>query len=305
MMRTNIYFVITIDTEADHTFDWTKSDPLTFRSVTESIPEVLDPMFKQYGAVATYLLTVEVLEDDGAIKALKKIADCELGTHLHPEYIEPEKKFLKYDGAYSTDFSSNYEAGVEREKIINITKLFSERIGYAPRVYRGGKFGFGENAARTLIESGYLIDTSVTPNISWKNINGPDFRGFSEQPYYIKNAHGNGKLLEVPVSITFLNALDKMINRPAWLRPSFSSRHVMKKLIDKITKKYKNENAIVLNMMFHSMEFFPGASPYARDRDSCCRLADSVEFILKYCKELGINFCGLSALCKDHLFDIK
>lgn len=305
MNRSNIYFVITVDTEADHTSDWTKSDPLTFKSITESIPEVLEPIFKKYGAMATYLLTVEVLEDDSAVGTLKKISNCELGTHLHPEYIEPEKKYRKYGGTYSNDFSSNYEAGVEREKIINITKLFNDRIGYKPRVYRGGKFGFGKNTARSLLELDYLVDTSVTPHISWRNINGPDFREFPEQPYFIKSADKEGGLLEVPVSITFLNALDRIINRPAWLRPSFTSQYSMKKVIDKFMTKYKNENVIILNMIFHSMEFYPGASPYAKDKDSCYRLAGSMEFILKYCKELGVNFCGLSELGKGHVFNIK
>lgn len=294
MSKTKIYFVITIDTEADHSPDWTKSDPLTFNSVIHSIPGSLEPLFKEYGAIATYLLTTEVLEDANAVDVIKKLNGCELGTHLHPEYIEPDKKFMKYKGTYSTEFSNNLDAGIEKNKLDNLTKLFEEKIGYRPVVYRGGKFGFSENTALSLAGLGYLVDTSVTPRVSWRNIGGPDFRKLPDQPYFIKDENKKNLLLEVPVSIMFTNVIYRLLNRPVWLRPSFNSPAEMKSLILRFIRRHASSGILVLNMMFHSMEFYPGASPYSRNQEDCDRLIDRVDFILKYCGDIGVEFCKLS-----------
>ena len=292
----NVYFVVTIDTEADHSKNWFKSDPLTFKSVTESIPGTLQPLFKKYGVFATYLLAVEVLENETAVDTLKSLDNCELGTHLHPEYIAPVKKYTDYEGTCSEDFSNNYSLEVERKKIENITRLFKEKMGYQPRAYRGGKFGFADNTASVLADLGYTVDTSVTPGISWKNIGGPDFREMSSQPYIIRSASGDKDILEVPVSIMFSNGLSKILNRPVWLRPSFSDVGAMKKLVDKYIKIYAGKGNIVLNMMFHSMEFYPGASPYAATFEDCLRLTDRMDATIRYCRDIGVKFCKLSDL---------
>ena len=292
-----IYCVITIDTEADHSFNWKKSNPLSFNSITDAIPLTLDPLFKKYGAVATYLLTTEVLENSVAVEVLKGIKNCELGTHLHPEYIEPDKEFFDYCGTYSFRFSCNYPANIENEKIANITRLFKEKLGYSPIVYRGGKFGFNDNTAAALSSLGYLVDTSVTPKISWKKLGGPDFRNFPDQPYEVYNKN-NGRLLEVPVTIMFFGFLRKILNRPTWLRPTFSSGDRMKKLIDKFIHVHYYSHAVILNIMFHSMEFYAGASPYSETEEDCRRLVDNLEKTLKHCQSIGAEFCGLSSVRK-------
>jgi len=244
MSKANIYFVITIDTESDHSYDWAKSNPLSFKSITESIPNVLEPLFKRYGAVATYLLSTEVLENYESVNVMKSIVGCELGTHLHPEYIQPKKKYFEYAGTHSLDFSNNYDPVIERDKIGNLTKLFKENIGYQPLVYRAGRYGFGYNSALSLMNFGYLVDTSVTPHISWKDAGGPDFRGFPDQPYFIKSPDGLDCLLEVPVSVIFLNNIYKFFNKPVELRPTFSNSDKMKRLIHKFIELYDSVIAL-------------------------------------------------------------
>ncbi len=295
----DVYLVITIDTECDHSYDWTKSDPLTFMSVTESIPNVLEPVFRKYGAIGTYLLTAEVLEDDACVHLLRNIGNCELGGHLHPEYMAPEKKHKEYAGTYSKEFSNNYPPDIEKQKIANLTNLFEKKIGYRPLVYRGGKFAFSANTGYALMELGYSVDTSVTPKISWQKIGGPDFAKFPDQPYIIKG-NGQASLLEVPVSIVYLNSLWKFLNRPTWLRPTYSETADIKKLIDVVIKKYAGQKIIVLNMMFHSMELYLGASPYSTTKEKCEKIIGNIEMTLQYCKRIGVNFCKLSDL-KTHL----
>ncbi len=297
MTKPDLYLVITIDTEADHDSRWFKSRPLTFKAVTEAIPDAIAPLFRRYGAVGTYMLSVEVLEDDGAVKMIKSLeGPHELGSHLHPDYIAPDKKYSEYGGTYATEFSNNSPPEIEREKLRSITDLFRERIGYPPRVYRGGKFGFGRKTAEALMDLGYTVDTSVTPRVSWRAIGGPDFRACADQPYFIKSADAGKRLLEVPVSIAYLNGIDRIFNRPAWLRPSFGELKRMKALIDNFLERYKKERSIVLNMMFHNVEFYPNASPYTKNRDDCARLLLRLEETIKYCKAIGVKFVKLSEI---------
>jgi len=68
-----VYVLITIDTECDHDPHWVRSSPLTFTSITEGLPNRLQPAFDSVGAVPTYLLTVEVMEDEESVESLRKL----------------------------------------------------------------------------------------------------------------------------------------------------------------------------------------------------------------------------------------
>ena len=92
-MPEKVYLIITIDTECDYDPDWVRSSPLTFRSINEGIPECLQPLFNSIGAIPTYLLTVEVMEQGECVRTLQSLQGShELGRHLHSAFIEPEKK---------------------------------------------------------------------------------------------------------------------------------------------------------------------------------------------------------------------
>src|SRR5437867_8904730 len=83
------FLVVTVDTEIDRDQNWRIANPASFDSVVEGIPRILTPLFQRYAAKPTYLVSAEVLEDDEAVSALRSIPDAELGTHLHPEFVEP------------------------------------------------------------------------------------------------------------------------------------------------------------------------------------------------------------------------
>ena len=115
---------VSIDTECDHDPNWVRSRPLTFESITEGLPNRLQPAFAEVGAVPTYLLTVEVLEDPDSVAALRSLSGShEYGTHLHAAFIEPEKKFTDYAGVDSPDFQCASTAEVEYQKLANLTQL--------------------------------------------------------------------------------------------------------------------------------------------------------------------------------------
>jgi hypothetical protein len=86
--------VVTLDTEPDCDVHWRRSDPLTFESITIGIPHILRPIWNEFNINPVYFVSPEVLENDACIDTLKKEVyfGAEIGAHLHPEYIIPEKK---------------------------------------------------------------------------------------------------------------------------------------------------------------------------------------------------------------------
>ncbi|MCB1754539.1 MAG: hypothetical protein KDJ38_03400 [Gammaproteobacteria bacterium] len=298
----DVYLTISIDTECDHDPNWVRSDPLTFHSITDGMPNRLQPLFMDVGAIPTYLLTVEVLEDDESVAALKSLkGDYEYGTHLHAAFIEPEKKHYDYAGVDSPDFQCAYSEDVEFKKLENLTALFREKLAMNPTSFRAGRYGAGVNTIDALQNLGYKVDTSVTPHIRWTEPNGEvDFRRAPEQPYIPSNKDlalvsenpSREALLEVPVTVK-----SRLIRRhPRWFRPWFSDVEQMKNIFNYHLRKYAKRKAVSINMMFHSMEVIEKASPYPQTSDDVKRYLDDTHEILTWCAGQGVHFVGLSEL---------
>lgn len=278
-------FCVTIDVEPDCTVGWNRSEPLTFENIEIGIARILHPLFQRYAVKPTYLISPEVLNDRRSVEVLKQLGGCELGAHLHSEYIEPQTKYADPAGTRSCEFPCNLPDELELEKIKSITGLFNERFGFYPKSYRAARFGADTDTLKWLAETGYKVDTSVTPQINWRPKGGPDFRGFPAQPYWVEE----GKLLEVPVTIDgkrFWLLPDKWFCYK-WLRPSIMSGYEMKKLIDKITGE--SEESVVLNMMFHSMEIIPKASPYVKSQTGQRRFLKKLKNIFEYLGDLDFE----------------
>jgi hypothetical protein len=309
-----IYLTVTIDTEPDCSLSWRYSNPLTFRGISEGINVRLQPLFNQYGIVPTYLLNNVVLEDEDSVNILRNLqGKFELGTHLHPEFIEPQKSVHDYNGAVGAAHCCFYDAAIEYGKLENITALFADRFGYSPTVFRAGRFSAGENTFGALNKLGYKIDTSATPHVIWDNSPGDmtypqpvDYRATPEQPYFIDG------LLEAPVSIMvkrdlrravreFLFSVGGLLRRPRysrkiWLRPVYSSIDEMKLLFEYYTNKYQHQENISLNMMFHNVEVMPSCSPYTKTEDDCARYLDTLARFFRFCNEHGVISVKLSEL---------
>jgi hypothetical protein len=291
-----VLFLITIDTECDHDPQWARSDPLTFHSITQGLPGSLQPVFEATGAVPTYLLTVEVMEDDESVDALRTLkGQYELGTHLHSAFIEPEKKFQNYAGIDSPDFECHCPPDIEYRKLENLTRLFENRFGHLPKSFRAGRYGAGANTLDALERLGYAIDTSVTPYIRWPHPDGAvDYRRAPEQPYYPAAGsliqagdYRNGRLLEIPVSMR-----PRWVRGPRWLRPWFSGVSTMKDVIRYQLRRHRDQPTVVLNMMFHSMEMIPKASPYPQSDEEVKRFLSDLAEILQWSANEGFEFCG-------------
>jgi len=298
-----IHLAITIDVEPDCSPNWDRSNPISFKSVTHGIPNLLAPIFNQFNAKPTYLLSPEVLEDNESIESILSLnGKYELGTHLHPEFIEPEKEYSKYDGAKALKFACyDYSDEIEFEKLRNLTDSFEQKIGYKPLCYRAGRFGADISTIQSLAKLGYLVDSSVTPHINWAKQNGPDFKNYPEQPFFIDQdnfakENKDSNILEVPVSIggKRLPLLPDNWLFYKWLRPTHMTVWEQKRLIKQYAQKYKDKQHIVFCMMFHSMEIIPHASPYARSQNSVNRILHRMTAILKIFKEMNADFFGLT-----------
>jgi len=294
------YYCLTIDVEPDCSVKWRRSDPLTFVNIETGISSILHPLLISCGVRPTYLISPEVLKHRRSVEILKALKDCELGTHLHSEYIGPELKHEEAAGTRSSEFPCNLPDESEFGKIRSMTELFNTCFGYDPKSYRAARFGADSDTFEFLAELGYHVDTSVTPHINWQSKGGPDFTRYPEQPYWIEQ----GKLLEVPVTIAgkrFVLLPDKWFCYK-WLRPSVMSGYEMKKLIDKFVAE--NQASVVLNMMFHSMEMIPQASPYVRSETGRVRFLKKLKNVLAYLKKLDFESRTLVEIYDDRIREI-
>ncbi len=307
-----IHLLITIDTEIDKGKDWKVSANESFSSVTTGIPDKLGRLFAKYGAKPTYLLSPEVIRDDACLSVLKHLKDCELGTHMHGDMIDP----LGHQGSMANmatdNMQSSYTYEIERQKMVNLTALFATRLGYKPLSFRAGRFGAGLNTLRILDELNYKVDSSVTPNIDWNYKEGrANYLNAPDQPYYPMETdmlapNGRG-VLEVPVTIlepekhrkwhsTALHSLTDRLYRLQWLRPSNNTGEGMVEVMRQVVKQHADKKDVTLTMMFHSMEVMPGASPYADTEKDCQTLLDKIEMALAYAKDNQFRFSTLGEM---------
>ena len=307
------FLAISIDVEPDCTPTWRYSSPLSFQGVYEGIENRLQPLFNKYDMAPTYLINNVVLEDERSCKILRNLKGrFELGTHLHPEYIEPQKTQHQYAGSKAEANCCFLPRDVEFGKLKSITELFRDRFDMNPVSFRAGRFSAGPNTIESLTKLGYKVDTSVTPHVNWsdKTREQPvDYRKANEQPYFIKRGtilesdNTNGTILEVPVTIAMRKTavfselkrtyfgLRHKIQRdlPLWLRPVFSNFPQFCSVVEEYKQTHAGNKVIIYNMMFHNVEVMPGLSPYTKTERDCEKYMALLENFFNYCRNNNIN----------------
>lgn len=301
------YLLVTIDTEVDKSIDWRISNPVSFNSVTEGVPSTLSPLFEKYGVKPTYLLSPEVLEDKESCAVLADIGpNVELGTHLHPEFIEPERQLFlnNMPGKYANNLQSQYSQDVEYRKLKNLTELFYSRFGYLPTSFRSGRFGMSQHTFNSLARLGYKVDSSVTPGVLWDLKEGLlDYRRCNGDFKCHNTIYG--EILEFPVSIRAgsifakyfrdipgilgkgLRKVTGKYGRYEWLSPTFTKSNG---LINYVIKS----NELFMVLMFHSTEIIAGASPYATNKDDVNNKINSLDCLFDYAVSNEITFCTMT-----------
>ena len=317
-----IYLIISVDTECDKGPGWKIQQPLAFKNILTGIPQRLQPLFESHHVKPTYLLSPEVLQNNACVDLLKSLQEkVELGAHLHSEFIHP---FAKLQASRSDDFQSEYPKDIEYKKLENVTCLFEDKLGFAPRSFRAGRFGISQYTLSFLEELGYHVDSSVTPTRWWWGTKGQgvNFLGSDNQPYHPSRRDfrkpGNMKIMEVPISIVNpfwdripktiqlainpLNVyhpkvLNKLLSRhpkSMWLRPTFSSPQEMMSVVERLCAQRRGKS-VVLCMMFHSNEATPGMSPYFQSQQEVKNLLKALTVFLDVLySRYNIQSIGLS-----------
>jgi peptidoglycan/xylan/chitin deacetylase (PgdA/CDA1 family) len=291
-----------VDTEADD--QWTAAGRM--RLTVENVDELkhLQTLCDRYGVRPTYLVTYEMAASDRAKKVLREIAStgrAEIASHHHPWSTPPEVE----DHLYPLNLAPAHF----REQLLRLTEAVAGITGEAPVSYRAGRNGFAGWQVPILEELGYLVDSSVDPFFNETRKGGPSFAGAPLAPYFVSpedpRKAGSSRLLEIPVT----SALDRSwppwlqtayadvssayhfrrvlrllgVARPIWLRPSYSKDSDMKLLARRILE----DGRAPANVIFHSSELLPGASPYNRTKDDVERFYRDLESLLAFLVENG------------------
>lgn len=296
---------VTIDTEVDKDPAWRISSPPRFQSVIEAVPQLLTPVFSRYGVVPTYLLSPEVIAHDPAAAVLAALGDsAELGTHLHPQFVEPLQTLHPHTmaGRSADHIQAQYDREVEAAKLQTLTQLFADRFNRRPTAFRAGRYGSSPHTLELLAALDYKVDSSITPGLLWTYPEGAiDHRAWTNGPRWIRTPSGD--ILELPLSVrpeaqfaartpgqVARRAARRILRRPAahrWLRPSWSTA-------DDLVEYVRTSVESVLVCMFHSVELVPGASPYASSRRDVDRILGALEGLLAYCASSGFEFVGMT-----------
>ena len=311
-------FIITVDTEEDN--QWTKQ-PIVSTKNAEYIPK-FQKMAEKFGLKPTYLVTYGMSRNEKLQNYLSRKVEeglAEVGAHLHP-WANPPYSELFYEESRDHPMPHELSPREFREKISMLVSSIKEGFGTTPISYRAGRWGFDETNVEALLESGIRVDSSVTPNISWRHLTGiPGGKGGMNylhapcKPYFLDRnditREGSSQLLEVPVTVLFtrfpfkhshllrnyfrthretilIRALDRMGFGPHWLRPY---PHYTSRTLIQVYRTVKELNLSVAVMMLHSSELMPGGSPYYPDRTSVERLYMKLRELFGYVERDGVK----------------
>jgi hypothetical protein len=324
--------IVTIDTEADN--QWDHGRPLSTKNVEYWRP--FQNICEWYGILPTYLITSEIATNPQAVSFLRPLVDAEkaeVGAHLHPWTTPPfhDEPGLRFNDPLHA-FPSELPSDLLRDKLETLTNQIEVAFNRRPTSFRAGRFGFDSVCAGILKQLGYIVDSSVTPLVSWKKTlgyrgGGPDFSHEIISPYWVGPDIGS-QLVEMPVTILFtiallnrfpplqhvyhllqkiqsnrLVCLDLLVPQPLWMRPF--RRTTIKHLISgwKAAEKLGLKNVV---MMFHSSELMPGASIYRPDNASVIQLMGLLEDFYKFIaseNSESVTLTGASIVINPQLKD--
>jgi hypothetical protein len=212
--------LVVVDTEEE--FDWAAPFARDNVSVT-AIQEVwrLQRITEPYGLKPTYVVDYPVASTPSSSATFAEIAHrgaCRIGAHLHPWVTPPFDEPL----VPAMSFGCNLGISIERAKIAELKDSIVAHTGVTPRVYKAGRYGFGETTAAIIEELGFTTDASVIPHMDFTPEQGPTFAGHTPRPATFGRAR---RMLELPCTTGFIGAARKMgepLHRAAsagWLSP--------------------------------------------------------------------------------------
>ena len=308
--------LITIDTEGDNL--WAGPREITTRNA-EYLPRFQE-LSEKHGFKPTYLTNWEMVKSPAFVEFGREVlakGTGEIGTHIHAWNTPPVKPISDDDYAHRT-YLTDYPDEVMREKVRVITLELENAFQTKMQSHRGGRWAMNEALAGILVEHGYVVETSVTPHLSWRahsgvpgGEGGPDYTDFPDAAYFMDlNAFGrpgDSVLLEIPITVLrrrwpfpvelvrrasrwypkATRAMDRFFPEIRWFRPKGTNRDEMLTILKIILADGRD----YVHFMLHSSEFMPGGSPTFPTEESIEALYDDMEAVFS---EASRDFEGLT-----------
>ena len=292
----NKYFIITVDTEGDNL--WGVND-ICAKISTQNAEYLyrFQELCEKYDFIPVYLTNHEMAINAYMIelgrKGIKE-KKLEIGAHEHSWNQPPYHMLIKRPFKRGKPYLKEYPDYVIYSKLEYLTKTLEDIYQCPITSHRGGRWCLDTRIIKHLITLGYSVDCTCTPGISWANnlgwslgSKGTDWSGFENEVFYFNGS--NGKLLEVPVSISKVGNHNNL----SWLRPNLGNLQEMFMLVDECTNKNN-----YLEFMIHSSELMPGGSFLAQKNWEINLLYENIENIFEYIHKLDYEGISLSEFAK-------
>ncbi|MFW9843768.1 MAG: hypothetical protein ACFFEV_04265 [Candidatus Thorarchaeota archaeon] len=304
---------LSIDTEADNL--WNKTDEIHLNNLN-AIPR-FQQLCDDFSFPPTYLVTYPVAnlpKGKDMLGDIVKSNRAEIGAHLHPWSCPPFESITSND-SFHHPCPHHLPIDLFRRKMETLTAKIKESFGKYPVTYRGGRWGIIGSHLSILEELGYKVDTTVTPQISWKIIaraskgkNGINFSDAPLNPYYPSSENicvpGESKILEIPLTVlstrrphlrklfrTLVNSRLVIAARrfgfgPQMLRPL---PQVNKRILKVFLETAIDMELPQIHMMTHSSELMYPFSPYNRTAMDTEKLYSKLHYFFSICEEAGLK----------------
>jgi hypothetical protein len=272
---------VVIHTEEE--FDWSKPHDRHATGVEHMrrIGRAQD-IFDAHGIVPNYVIDYPIASQDVAVTPLKSFADSGraiIGAHLHPWVSPPYVEEVNARNSYPC----NLPRALEAEKLQRLAEQIETSFGTRPLTYLAGRYGFGANTGSILEELGFEVDISPAVPIDFSSDGGPDYSGYTSQPYWFGDRR---KLLGLPGTGGYVGwlrrggtPLYRAATRPAMRRLGVAGACARLRLMERIrlspedysepemrrlTRALLQDGVRVFVFSFHSPSVMPGGTPYVR-----------------------------------------
>lgn len=291
-------FIITVDTEEDNA--WIKSDNPTTNNLL--FLERFQCLCQSYGFKVTYFVNYPAVKCKYYVNVAKKwIEDgfAEVGMHLHAWNTPNLYTDTLWKNSKGYIYEYPYEVMIKKTE--NMLSTLQNTFETAISSHRSGRWGLSRFYIDKLAAMGIRVDSSVTPNINWKNSvglyrnnGGNDYRAFPSMPSILHDKDGYPQILEMPMT-SVLDVYDEKIN--AISRIKYIRRFVSRKYPNPLLfypSGYNVESLMrcsdhiygskipYLMMAIHSSELMPGCSPLFQSEESIESLYCDLEKIFKH-----------------------
>jgi len=280
--------LVSIDTEEDN---WRPvREGITLENLRE-LPR-LHRFLRELDLRPTYFVDHPVASTPWTLEVLRGIAaegGGEIGAHLHPWNTPPFREAF----TEANTMLRNLPSDLQREKLETLRGSLTAVTGRPPTSFRAGRFGLGRETVVALLETGFDVDSSVTPFVSWAAYaGGSDFDGAPIDCYRLDGRDDPripapaGRLREVPLSCGFTkrpfarvaSRYRRLTSDPLRRLPlaSLATRTgLVRRVIGSpetnpvpdllaLARCLLGEGARFMHVFWHSPSLVPGLSPFVR-----------------------------------------